>query len=209
VNRHAYYEQLKALARSVRDEFALRTPRVLRSDLRRIYRKHGIRIDLWPNFKGLRGAYFFDELGPTVVINSKLPEDPRVFTMAHELKHHLVDRDLGLAYCDVSNQNQQIEIGAEVFAVELIFPEGDFVSHLDQMGIRCGDCEAEGLVRLKVETRTTLSYAGLVKYAERLGFVAKGSLDGVKWKKLEESIVGEPIHKRIQRFRKQSQRGSI
>jgi len=63
---------------------------VLRSDLRRIYRTEGIRIDLWPyKFKGLRGAYFNDELGPTVLLAKGLPQDPMVFTMAHELKHHV------------------------------------------------------------------------------------------------------------------------
>lgn len=206
MNRHAYYEELKALARSIRTEFSLRTPRVLRSDLRRIYKKHGIRIDLWPHFKGLKGAYFCDDLGPTVVINKGLPEDPRVFTMAHELKHHLVDRELGLAFCDVSNQNQQIEIGAEVFAAELIFPEGEFVTRLEKLGTQRGSCKPDAIVRLKVETKTTLSYSGLTKYAERFGFVARGALDGVKWKKLEEQIFGEPVHKRIQRYRTQSKR---
>jgi hypothetical protein len=201
VSRFEYYEKLKGLARDVRSEFGLTTSRVLRSDLRRVYSKHRIRIDLWPHFKGLKGAYFNDDLGPTVVINSSLPEDPRVFTMAHELKHHLVDRDLPIAFCDVSNQNEAIEIGAEIFAAELIFPENDFKSILEGMGVTIGQGSAESIVRLKVQTRTTLSYAGLTKYAERLGFVAQGAFNGVKWTKLQESIFGEPVHRRIQRFR--------
>lgn len=201
MSRFEYYEKLKVLARDVRSEFGLTTPRVLRSDLRRVYSKHRIRIDLWPHFKGLKGAYFNDELGPTVVINSSLPEDPRVFTMAHELKHHLVDRELPIAFCDVSNQNEAIEIGAEVFAAEFIFPEADFRDLLIGMGASLGNCTAETIVRLKVQTKTTLSYAGLTKYAERLGFIAYGGFNGVKWTKLQESIFGEPVHKRIQRFR--------
>jgi hypothetical protein len=206
MSRHAYYERLKALARSVRSEFGLATPRVLRSDLRRIYRRHAIRIDLWPHFKGLRGAYFHDDQGPTVVINSKLPEDPRVFTMAHELKHHLVDRDLGLAFCDVSNQNEEIEIGAEVFAAELIFPEQDFTRELARTGVGRGQCTPDALVHLKVRTRTTLSYAGLVKYAVRLGFGDSDVLSAVQWKKLQERLYGEPVHRRIQRYRQRGRR---
>lgn len=202
MNRHAYYEDLKSLARSEREKFGLKSPRVLRSDLRRIYSHYEIRIDLWPHFKGLKGAYFNDELGPSVVINKSLPEDPRVFTMAHELKHHLVDRDLGLAFCDASNENEAIEIGAEVFAAEMIFPEADFTARLSGMGVVRGKCSPESLVRLKVGTRTTLSYAGLAKYAERLGFAPRGSFDRVKWKKLEEEIFGEPVYKRIQRHRR-------
>jgi hypothetical protein len=39
----------------------------------------GIRIDLWDHkFKRLRGAYFNDELGPTVMLCKGLPEDPMV-----------------------------------------------------------------------------------------------------------------------------------
>jgi hypothetical protein len=57
------------------------------------------------------------------------------------------------------------------------------------------------LVRLKHESRTTLSYAGLAKRAEFLGYAGVGSLAKIKWKKIEEEIYGEPIHKWLQRRR--------
>ena len=38
-----------------------------------------------------------------------LPDDPMVFTMAHELKHHLVDREIPVACCSDRNANQHIE----------------------------------------------------------------------------------------------------
>lgn len=193
--RSEYYDQLKTLARDVRARFGLTTPRVLRSDLRRIYRAEGIRIDLWPyKFKGLRGAYFNDELGPTVLLAKGLPQDPMVFTMAHELKHHLTDRGLSFSYCDASNQSNPIEIGAEIFAAELIYPDQDFAAHLTRMGVHQGTCTPEILVRLKHETQTTLSYAGLAKRSEFMGFSQPGSLERVKWKKLEEQIYGPPIY---------------
>jgi Zn-dependent peptidase ImmA (M78 family) len=123
------------LARETRARFSLDSPRVLRSDLRRIYSAEGIRIDLWPyKFKRLRGAYFNDELGPAVMLAKGLPEDPMVFTMGHELKHHLVDAALSLSYCDTSNQSSPIEIGAEIFAAELIYPDEDFRADLSDMG---------------------------------------------------------------------------
>lgn len=194
--RTEYYEQLKALARETRSRFNLVSPRVLRSDLRRIYRVEGVRVDLWPHkLKHLRGAYFNDALGPTVMLMKGLPEDPMVFTMAHELKHHLVDRDYSLSYCDSSNQSNPIEIGAEIFAAELIYPDGDFRSDLEEMGINEGLCTPEMLVRLKHETRTTLSYAGLAKRAEFMRLATAGSLAGVRWKKLEERIYGIPFYK--------------
>ena len=208
MSRFAYYEQMRALAQQVRLEHHLRSPRVLKSDLRRLYRVYGIKIDLWPHkFKALRGAYFDDDLGPTVVLARQLPPEPMIFTMAHELKHHLVDRGLSLSYCDPSNAREPIEIGAEIFAAELIFPQRDFVEYLRQMGIGPRQCTPEVIVRLKHETQTTLSYAGLAKRAEFLNFAAAGSLAKVPWKKLEEQLYGEPVYKRLLRSRQDVQAG--
>jgi hypothetical protein len=79
-----------------------------------------------------------------------------------------------------------------VFAAELIYLEIQFGSDMQARGITIGGCTPEVIVRLKRETRTTLSYAGLVKRAEFLGFAAAGALQRVRWKKLEESIFGLP-----------------
>ena len=57
MNRSTYYEEMKALARSMREQYGLSTPRIQRSDLRRIYRDQGIRIDLWPHrLREVRGT---------------------------------------------------------------------------------------------------------------------------------------------------------
>jgi Zn-dependent peptidase ImmA (M78 family) len=202
MSRSDYYAGMKGLARETRAQYGLTSPRVLRSDLRRIYRAEGIRIDLWPHkLKKLRGAYINDELGPTVMLAKGLPQDPMVFTMGHELKHHLADSDSSLSYCDAGNQSDPVEIGAEVFAAELIYPDDDFCRDINRMGIGAGQCTPEVLVRLKHESRTTLSYAGLAKRAEFLGYAGVGSLAKIKWKKIEEEIYGEPIHKWLQRRR--------
>lgn len=204
MSRIEYYEDLKALARGVRAEFGLLTPRVLRTDLRRIYKDKGIQFDLWPpknsppgtKLKRLRGAFFYDEYGATIMISRGLPNDPAVFTMAHELKHFLVDQHLKTVFCGENNIGEEIEIGAEIFAAELIFPDADFQHNMQLKGIVKGSCTAEVLVHLKHDTQTTLSYAGLVKKAEFLGFASPGSLSGVKWKKLEEQIYGVPFYKK-------------
>jgi Zn-dependent peptidase ImmA (M78 family) len=203
MSRSEYYAELKELARKTRAQFGINSPRVLRSDLRRIYRAEGIRIDLWPyKLKKLRGAYINDEFGPTVMLAKGLPQDPMVFTMGHELKHHLTDSGSSMSYCDASNQSDPIEIGAEIFAAELIYPDGDFRSDLENMNIAPGQCTPEVLVRLKHDTRTTLSYAGLAKRAEFMGFAVEGTLAKIKWKKIEEEIYGEPLHKWLQRRRR-------
>ena len=187
MNVQNYYEDLKALARQVRAEHRLSSPRVLPSDLRRIYAQYGIVLDEWPyRFRHLRGAFINDHLGTTIMIAKGLPQDPLVFTMAHELKHFFRDRDLGISYCDQSNLNKSIEIGAEIFAAELLFPDRDFVAHMKMMGIRRDQCLPKTLIRLKRQTGTTLSYAGLAIKAERLGFAPAHSLTTIKiWRRLE------------------------
>lgn len=187
MNRNAYFQDLKLLARQVRAENGLKSPRVSASDLRRIYDRHGIVIDPWPyRLRHLRGAFISDHLGTTVMLASGLPQDPMVFTMAHELKHFFRDRDLGISYCDQSNLGKTVELGAEIFAAELLFPDQDFMKHMRLMCIGRDQCLPKTLVRLKLKTRTTLSYAGLAIKAERLGFAPPCSLTRIKtWRKLE------------------------
>jgi Zn-dependent peptidase ImmA (M78 family) len=211
MTRTAYYERLKRLARQVRAANGIITPRVLKSDLRRIYRKEGIRIDIWDRkFRHLRGAYFNDDLGPTVMLVKGPPPEPMIFTMAHELKHHLVDRAVALSPCDPralgreerSSENEPIEIGAEVFAAELIFPEPDFAAAMTELHIGLGECTPEALIRVRQHTRTTMSYAALAKRSEFLRYAPSGSLGKIKWKKLEEELLGEPVYKKVQRARR-------
>lgn len=211
MSRSRYFQELKALALKVRAENNLTSPRVLRTDMRRLYRTYGIsRIDLWPpkgmsdTLTRLRGAYFNDEQGPSVMLARHLPDEPAIFTMAHELKHHLKDKHIPTLYCDASNQDEEVEVGAEVFAAELIFPDEDFAQTLRQMGIGYGQCTPERLVRLKHQTETTLSYAGLTKKAEFMRFAPAGSFAKVKWKQLDEQIYGEPTYKRVLRYRQRA-----
>lgn len=69
MNRTAYYEEMKALARAKRQEFGIAGPRVLRSDFKRIFKKEGIAFDYWNGpLKAIRGAYLCDDLGPTIMV---------------------------------------------------------------------------------------------------------------------------------------------
>ena len=196
MNTQQYYEDLKQLARQVRAEHGLSSPRVLPSDLRRIYAHYGIEVDEWPyRFRHLRGAFINDDLGATVMLAKGLPQDPMVFTMAHELKHYFRDRDLGISYCDQSNLNKSLEIGAEIFAAELLFPDRDFISHMSAMRIRRDQCLPKTLIELKRKTGTTLSYAGLAIKAERLGYAPSHSLTTIKtWRRLE-ALYSPPVRR--------------
>ena len=44
-------------------------------------------------------------------------------------------RDLGVSYSDQSNITRTLEIGAEIFAAEFIFPDRDFMAQLNNSGI--------------------------------------------------------------------------
>lgn len=199
MNRGAYYERMRTLARELRAKYHLTTARVLRSDLRRIYHDEKIKVVLWPyKLRKLNGAYFFDDLGATVMLRKSLPPEPMVFTMGHELKHHLADREAGHSYCDVSNENNYIEIGAEIFAGELIFPEEEFAAAARAVGISEGCCTPELLVRLKHETKTTMHYASMVKRVDFLGFANAAQFAKVGWRKLEERLFG-PTFRRPKR----------
>lgn len=204
MSRRGYYDELKARARELREQYGLVTPRVLRSDLRRIYAEEGIQIDLWDGFRKLRGAYLYDEeVGPSVLLQRGLPTEPLIFTMGHELKHHFCDRaeGEGVSLCSDANVTEAREIGAEIFAAELIYPDEDFFRDLEERRIGRGECDAAAIVRLKRSTGTTLSHTSLAKRATLFGYALSGSLDRVRWKKLEEDLFGEPVYKRIQRRR--------
>ncbi len=211
MSRSEYYRQMRELALQQRELFKIDGARVLKSDLRKMFKHHCVQVDLWPmpglkarkSLKNLRGAYVNHlECGPCVMISRDLPDEPQVFTMAHELKHHLADREQITAFCHEANTSDMVEIGAEIFVAELIYPVQLFRSDLSNMGVELGSLIPRNIVDLKRQTRTTLSYTGLAKRAVFLGYTDADTLKDVQWKKLEESIYGEPDYKRIQRFRR-------
>jgi Zn-dependent peptidase ImmA (M78 family) len=111
-----------------------------------------------------------------------LPDEPTIFTMAHELKHHLVDSGIGSVVCRTNEETRRIEIGAEVFASELIYPEKDFVYDLFRLlrGMP-QTVSPEVLVELKRKTNTTLSYAGLAKRTLLLRLADEKAFRDVRW----------------------------
>lgn len=207
--RSEYYKKMVTLAHEQRALFNISGARITRTEFRKIYKHYGISIDQWPiaglngkAFKKLRGVYFPDLNGVPSVLVARLPDEPYIFTLAHELKHHLMDRDSVGAFCLTQVQDEIKEIGAEVFAAEFIYPTSEFSSDLGKMEIPKGSCTSRDLVVLKHQTATSLSYAALAKRAEFTGYAPEDSLLKTGWKKLEESIYGEPDYKRIQRYRK-------
>lgn len=194
--------QAKQLALEIRKKYGLTSSRVMVSDLKKICRQEGIdKIDYWDKFKGtrLKGAYFNDEYGKTMVINKKIIKqtEPKVFTIAHELKHHLVDKVVGVSFCSDDNEKKDVERAADAFASELIYPRALFIQHMTERGIELGNCTAMDIICLKHETQTTMSHSALAIKASQLGFCRAKDLDKVKWHNLRDQHYPEYV-----RFRK-------
>jgi Zn-dependent peptidase ImmA (M78 family) len=182
-----YYYRMRELAREVRARHGLEGPRLTIRQIWRICRAEGIeRLDFRSGFKALRGAYFNDDYGVSILLARGLPDDPTIFTIAHELKHHLVDSKAKSVLCRTTEEARRTEVGAEIFAAELIYPERDFVDDLCRLlGRTPRNLTAETLVQLKERTRTTLSYAALAKRTVLLGMAEQGSFQDVRWRTLE------------------------
>lgn len=123
------YEQLKFLARQKRQQYGVETASLNLSKARAIYKEEGITIDLWELSPRIRAMYMCEGGDQSVLVNKALPKKPRLFSMIHELNHHFVDREAiedGKIECGDYNANRRIEVGAEVFAAEFIFPEQEF-----------------------------------------------------------------------------------
>jgi Zn-dependent peptidase ImmA (M78 family) len=200
MNRKAYYRDMQALALEMRKRHGLTRADISLKQMWKVYRAEGIeRIDFWPNLKHIRAAYFNDECGVSVMLARGLPDEPTIFSMAHELKHHLVDKDRMLTLCGpddnapVADDRNAIEIGAEVFAAEFIYPEAEFVRDLEKIR---GPCNPKALVRLKEATSTTLSYQAMVKRSLRLGllhYTDELRFEGVRWGLLEKRLFGRRL----------------
>jgi Zn-dependent peptidase ImmA (M78 family) len=183
VNDTGYYRGMRQLALEVRARHGLEGSHLTMRQIWRICRSEGIeRLDFRSGFKALRGAYFNDEYGVSILLARGLPDDPTIFTIAHELKHHMVDSKARSVLCRTTEEARRIEVGAEVFASELIYPERDFLYDLFRLlGRMPQKVTAEILVQLKRRTQTTLSYAALAKRAVLLRLAERGSFRDIRW----------------------------
>ena len=192
------YDQARMLANQVREQHGINGAKLGIQYLRKIYKSEQIQLIYWDQrFKSIKGAYINDEMGATVMVMKSLPNDPKAFTLAHELKHHLLDKGTCSTLEPGQNADER-EVAAEVFAAELLFPRALFISELESRGIIKGDeysCDdlKRAIIAIKRETGTSLSYAGLQKTAIFNGFDENNELANTKWKVLEESIYGKPF----------------
>lgn len=190
---------MRDLALQKRKEYDIDTRLLDLNKIRLIYKKEGIKIDLL-ELKGnkIKAAYFCDDNDYSVLVRQGLPREPKLFCLIHELKHHFFDQDIiknGLVTCGDYNQNEVIEIAAEIFAAEFIYPEDEMFELINNMGISSGNCSAEIIVRFKQECPAIVSYQFITKRFERFGLCKAGQYKNTRFRKLEEELFGEPFYK--------------
>jgi len=200
MNRSAYYEDLKRLAREKRAEYKVDTAVFGLRELRRIYEAEGIRIDHWPLSRKIKALYMCGGGDCSVALQKSLPDEPKLFALVHELKHHYKDRaslGSGILRCGDYEANELIEKGAEVFAAEFIYPESEFED--DVKTFRLSITTPADIVDFKRSCRAKVSYRFICKRLERMGLIVAGQFDRIQFQKLEEQIHGVPFYKRRQR----------
>jgi len=200
MSRNTYYEDLKQLARQKRAKYKVDTSAFGLRELRRIYKAEGIRIDHWPLSRKIKALYMCDDGDCSVALQKTLPDEPKLFALVHELKHHYRDRDslgAGGLRCGDYGANELIEKGAEVFAAEFIYPESEFENDVETFGRPI--TTAEAIVDFRRACPAKVSYRFICKRLERMGIIGVGQFDKVQFQKLEEKIYGVPFYKRRMR----------
>jgi Zn-dependent peptidase ImmA (M78 family) len=196
MSRSTYYEALKSLARQKRTEYAVSTEAFGLRELRAIYQSEKIKIDYWPLPYKIKALYMCADDECSVAVQRRLPDEPKLFALIHELKHHYCDRQAlgsGVIHCGDYDANEVIEIGAEVFAAEFIYPEEEFSDDIRPLQLTAWD--PENVVHFKRDCRAKVSYRFICKRLERLRLITPGQFHGVQFQKLEYRIYGTPYRR--------------
>jgi len=196
--RAGMYAHCKALALKKRAEHEVESAALNIPVMQRIYKKEGIRLDR-QTLRGNRigAAYYCEDGECSVLLNVKLPQEPKLFALAHELKHHYLDQELigsGEIRCGDYNAHEVIEVAAEVFAAEFIYPELEMRQLIAELDITNLNCTKERIVEFKRACPAHVSYIFIQKRFERFGLCPRGAFAKVQFKKLEESLF-PPIYK--------------
>lgn len=193
----AYYDEMKQLAREKRDLYQVDTAKFGLLEVRKIYKAENITIDYFPMSYKIKAVYMCGDNDYSVAVQRKLPDEPKLFALIHELKHHYLDREAlgqGVIHCGDYNMDDPIEIGAEVFAAEFIYPEAEF--EVDVVALRIKNWTPAEVVSLKRNCKAKVSYRYLCKRLQYLGLIAPGAFDKVKFQNLEDELFGLPFHRR-------------
>lgn len=197
MTRNDYFESMKRLAREKRQLHRVETSALGLAAIRQIYKLESIKIDQWKLPSKVKAVYMCDCNDCSVAIQRSLPDEPKIFALVHELKHHYCDREAigtGAIHCGEYDANELIEKGAEVFAAEFIYPEASFANDVD--GRKIQTWHAEDVVLFKRECGAKVSYRFICKRLEWLRLIRPNQFDCVQFRKLEEEMFGVPFYRR-------------
>jgi Zn-dependent peptidase ImmA (M78 family) len=93
------YNVARNLAYEKRELYSVDGKNLNLTKIRQIYKDEGISLVYRTGLKNLKALYMSDEHGVDVLCNQKLPNEPKLFALVHELKHHFLDRDLLCTPC--------------------------------------------------------------------------------------------------------------
>jgi Zn-dependent peptidase ImmA (M78 family) len=201
MSNSAYYESLKALAREKRALHGVSTALFGLREVRRIYKAEGVRIDYWPLPWKIKALYMCEDGDCSVAIQKALPDEPKLFALIHELKHHYCDREQlgnGIISSGDHNRSDAVEVGAEVFAAEFIYPLEEFAADVARQGTKIWTANDVVIFRRTV-CKAKVSYTFIVKSLKWLQVVPRDAFDSVQFKKLEEQMFGVPGYRRRRR----------
>jgi len=198
MDKGRYYDEMRQLAREKRTEHGLTTATIGLATIRAVYKREGIRLDLWDGpLKKVKAAYFWEDGDASVMVRRSLPEEPRLFAQVHELKHHWADQHHLVLHCaDVTDRSPVIEIAAEEFAAEFIYPADEFAALVASEGLARGSCSPEQIVLLKSKCGAKVSYQFIRKRLERLGVIDKGQFARIQFRNLQDQVLGKPFYRR-------------
>lgn len=202
MNQHTYYQEVKSLAREKREHYGVDTSAFGLREARKIYKAENITINKWPLPRKIKALYMCADNYYSVAIQENLPNEPKLFALVHELKHHYCDQEIigsGVMHCGDYNRNKTIEIGAEVFAAEFIYPEWEFEQDINQLDI--SEWRDEDVVRFKRDCKAKISYQFICKRLEWLRFIPANKFKYVKFKNLEYELFGVPFYRQRQHKR--------
>lgn len=196
------FDDLKQLARDKRKQHEVDTSTLGLKKVREIYKTEGIKIDYHPLPNKVKALYMCDDNHHSVAVQKKLPDEPKIFALIHELKHHYCDQELlrsGYIHCGDFNMSDPIEVGAEKFAAEFIYPIREFAHDISLLNItKWSDID---IINFKRSCKAKVSYAYICRRLTELESIGFNQFKGVQFQKREYEIFGLPYHLRRKRFK--------
>ena len=145
------------------------------------------------NFEGLEGIYILPENEqdiPIIGINNKRPISRQRFTAAHELCHHIKDKNSN-SFCPIGKNNNPVEKYADKFASKLLMPQAELAFQVK-----------------KLEENNYIDFTNIIYISDYFGVSFESCVFNIAYtlKKIEGDTDPKTIKKRIRKFKPDTKR---